>query len=194
MKNGFLTLFFKELDDIRGELVTEMALLALFDGLYDHLDEDEAIVLLIKKDCTVVCTRKRGRDDKILKKFTNIGFGTKGSRILIEAVKPLAENLPEYCYEAISGDKAALRRTTEHLHKVYGKKIERMRAKKQPAKEIARVLTRQDEISRFLELSDDELVDVIDAVLIEIPKNPELFEDLDELVAAIDYTDTDTEE
>lgn len=183
MKNGFLTLLFQELDDIKGELATEMGLLALLDSLYDKLSEDESIVILVKKSCTLVCTRKRGHDDKVLKKFTNLGFGTKGSRVLTEAIKSLAENLPEYCYDAIAGDKAAIRKTTEHLKKVYGKKVERMKAKGASNKEIAQVLVRQDEITRFLELSDDELADVIDAVLIEIPKVPEVFEYLDELTA-----------
>ncbi len=180
---GYLTLFFQEIDDIKGELATEMGLLALLDKLYDLLEEDEAIVFLIKKNCTLICTRRRGHADRVLKKFTNIGYGTKGSRTLIEAIKSFADNLPDYCYDAIDGDKQALRRTTEHLHKVYGKKIERMRAKGKSPKDIAKVLTRQDEISRYLELGDDDLAEVIDTILIEVPKKPDHFEDLDELAA-----------
>lgn len=183
MASGFLTLFFAEIDDIRGELATEMGLLTLLDRLYDSLKEDESIVLSIKKHCTIICTRKRGHSDRVYKKFTNLGYGTKGSRTLIEAIKSLADNLPDYCYDAIDGDTAALRKTTEHLFKVYGKKIERMRAKGKPAKDIAMVLTRQDEIKHFLELSDDDLAEVIDTILIEIPRVPEKFENMEELAS-----------
>ena len=125
-----------------------------------------------------------------MKKFTNIGFAGARNGIslgkadsLSTAIRVIADNLPEYCYDAIKGDKQALRKTTEHLFKVYKKKAERMKAKGKPNKEIAQVLTRQDEIGRYLELDDDELASVIDTLIIEVPKRPELFEELDELAA-----------
>ena len=190
MSNGFLSIVFSRVDEIKGEITTNQGLEALLDSLYSKLADDEAVVLMIKNDCTLVCTRKKGHGDHVLKKFTNIGFAGNKNGIslgkadcLATAIRVIADNLPEYCYEAIKGDKKALRKTTEHLFKVYKKKAERMKAKGKPNKEIAQVLTRQDEIGRYLELNDDELASVIDTLIIEVPKRPEIFEELDELAA-----------
>ena len=190
MGNGFLSIVFSRVDEIKGEITTDQGLCALLDGLYSKLHEDEAVVLLVKNNCTLVCTRKKGHGDHVLKKFTNIGFAGVNNGVslgkadsLSTSIRTIADNLPEYCYEAIKGDKKALRKTTEHLFKVYKKKAERMKAKGKPNKEIAQVLTRQDEIGRYLDLNDDELASVIDTLIIEVPKCPEKFEELDELAA-----------
>jgi hypothetical protein len=160
----------------------------MLDDLYASLDFDEAVVLMIKKDCTIICKRKKGHGDQVLKKFINFGFCPLGhacrkGQSLSLAIRTIADNLPEYCYEAILGDEKALRKTTEHLLKVYKKKAERMRKKKKKAQDIAQVLARHDEIQRYLELSDVDLAASIDTLIIEVPKNPKVFEELDELVA-----------
>jgi hypothetical protein len=190
MGNGFLSIVFSRVDEIKGEITTDNGLEALLDSLFSKLMDDEAVVLMIKNNCTLICTRKKGHGDHVLKKFTNIGFaGSKGgvslgkAEALSNAIRTIADNLPEYCYDAIKGDEQALRKTTEHLFKVYKKKAERMKAKHKPAKEIAQVLARQDEIGRYLELEDGELSNVIDTLIIEVPKCPEKFEELDELAA-----------
>ena len=190
MGNGFLSIIFSRVDEIKGELTTDRGLEALLDHLYSNLSEDEAVVLMVKNNCTLVCTRKKGHGDHVLKKFTNVGFAGSKSQIsankadvVATAVRTIADNLPEYCYDAIKGDEQALRKTTEHLFKVYRKKAERMKAKNKPAKEIAQVLARQDEIGRYLELDNSELANVIDTLIIEVPKCPEKFEELDELAA-----------
>ena len=184
MGNAFLSVVFSHVDEIKGEITTSYGLQALLDSLYSNLAEDEAVVLMIKSDCTLVCTRKKGHGDRVLNKFANVGFAGKKNGVslgkancLATAIRGIADNLPEYCYEAIKGDKEALRKTTEHLFKVYRKKAERMQAKKKPAEEIAQVLARQDEIGRYLELNDTELSNVIDTLIVEVPKCPEKFEE-----------------
>ena len=190
MGNGFLSIVFTQVEDMKGELITGPSLAELLDNLYDRLKDDEAVVLMVKKDCTLICTRQKGHGDHVLKKFTNFGFAGGSSHVSVEkakelsyAIRTIADNLPEYCYQAIAGDKAALRQTTNHLFKVYSKKAERMKVKGKPAKEIAQVLGRHDQIKRYLDLNDDELVSSIDTLIIEVPKNPETFENLDELAA-----------
>ncbi len=190
MGNGYASIIFTSVDDMRGELITGNSLAALLDNIYDQLKDDEAVVLMVKKDCTLVCTRQKGHGDHILKKFTNFGFAGSNSHVSIDkakelsyAIRTIADNLPNYCYQAIAGDKSALRQTTKHLCKIYAKKAERMKAKGKPARQIADVLGRHDQIKRYLDLSDDELVSSIDTLVIEVPKCPEVFENLDELLA-----------
>lgn len=190
MRNAYMSVIFSCVDEIKGEITTGHGLEVLLDSLYSNLADDEAVVLMIKSDCTLVCTRKKGHGDHVLNKFTNVGFAGKKNGVslgkancLATAIRGIADNLPEYCYEAIKGDKKALRKTTEHLFKVYRKKAERMKAKNKPAKEIVQVLARQDEIGRYLELDDHELANAIDTLIIEVPKCPEKFEELDELAA-----------
>ena len=168
MGNGFLSIVFSRVDEIKGEITTDQGLCALLDGLYSKLHEDEAVVLLVKNNCTLVCTRKKGHGDHVLKKFTNIGFAGVNNGVSLGKADSLS---------------TSIRKTTEHLFKVYKKKAERMKAKGKPNKEIAQVLTRQDEIGRYLDLNDDDLASVIDTLIIEVPKCPEKFEELDELAA-----------
>lgn len=190
MGNGFLSIVFNQVDEMKGELTTGAGLSALLDLLYDQLRDDEAVVLMVKKDCTLVCTRQKGHGDHVLKKFTNFGFAgdyshvsVKKAKELSDSIRTIASNLPAYCYDAIAGDKEALRQTTDHLLKVYAAKAERMKAKGKPPKEIAQVLGRHDQIKRYLDLNNDELASSIDTIIVEVPKCPETFENLDELAA-----------
>lgn len=182
---SFLSLIFQETVEMQAEVATPLGLIQLLQTYFNQLPEDGAVVLAIKHDCTLIGTRRKGHGDKIHRKLSNFGFGIgdiERDRWLVEAIKNIAEintadNLPEYCYEAIMGDKSALRFTTEHLQKVYRRKAERMEAKGKPKSKIAQIWSMVDQITRYLELSDDELAEAVDTILIEVPKNPKRFKE-----------------
>lgn len=169
---------------MQAEVATPLGLIQLLQSIFYNLPEDGAVVLAIKHDCTFIGARRKGHGVKNIHKLSNFGFGngdTERERWLVEAIKNIAEinasDLPLYCYQAIMGDKYALRLTTEHLQKVYQRKAERMEKKGKPKAKIAQIWSMVDQITRYLDLSDDDLSEVVDTILIEVPKNPKRFKE-----------------
>ena len=123
------------------------------------------------------------------------------------AIRAIDDALPDYCYKAIDGDIDALRETTKHLIKVYEKKMNRLEGlidnigtaagmyaviedlKLDPqstAEEVNASLTKafmllykskRNACSRLEIKDNDEFLASTEPVLIEIPKNYEVFHD-----------------
>ena len=180
MKKSFLKLESKTGEELVGNISSEAGLIELLDSLYNGLSNDMAIEVHIYRKYVLIGTRERGHGDRMIKKFTNFGFclspESGKSDALSFAIRTIDDgNLPDYCYRAINGDVEALRQTTIHLVRAYDAKVRRMQEKGKPAIEIEPFITRRDAASRRLELSDEELVEISEPIIIEVPKDPATF-------------------
>ena len=169
---GFIDLVFKADDDIVGKEATFLELAVEINKLYNSIQDDEAVIFFIKKNCILVGKRKKDCEDEILHKFTNFGFGklffskVDGLDCIISDIA----DVPAYCHEAIHGNPKALRETTRHLVKVYKKMAERMEAQNESPMEVALIRRRADELLSYLKLNDDNFMEKIDTIVIEAPK------------------------
>lgn len=177
---SFLKLEAKTGEELVSQITSEGGLVKLLDDLYDEIGINAAVEIHIYRKFVLVGTREKGHGDKMVKKFTNFGFSLdpsdKRSVSLAYAIRAIDDgNLPDYCYMAINGDIEALRQTTEHVVRAYDAKIRRMQEKGKPASEIEPFITRRDTAKRRLELGDEELLEVSEPIIIEIPKDYKTF-------------------
>lgn len=177
---SYLRLEPKAEEELTPQIISEGGLARLLDDLYDGIGENAAVEIHIYRKFVLVGTRERGHGDKMVKKFTNLGFSVEPNErkaaSLAYAIRAIDDGtLPEYCYMAINGDIGALRQTTAHLVRAYDAKVRRMREKGKPAIEIEPFIARRDAAARRLEFSDDELVEVSEPIIVEIPKNSDVF-------------------
>lgn len=177
---SFLRLEHKIGEELTPQIINESGLTKLLDDLYESIDKNTAVELHIYRHYILVGTRERGHGDKMIKKFNNFGFSTesrdKKSDSLAFAIRAIDDgSLPDYCYKAIGGDVEALRQTTAHVVRAYDAKVRRMQEKGKPAIEVEPFITRRDTAARRLELSDEELLEVSEPIIIEIPKCSDVF-------------------
>ena len=177
---SFLKLEAKAGEELPGNIASEAGLIELLDILYDGLDETEAIEIHAYRKFVLIGTREKGHGDKMIKKFTNFGFSPeshdKKTDSLTFAIRTIDDgSLPDYCYKAINGDIESLRQTTAHVVRAYDAKIRRMQEKGKSALEIEPFISKKEIATRRLELSDKELMEVSVPIIIEIPKNAEVF-------------------
>ena len=180
MSNVFLRLEQKPGEELPGSIASENGLMELFDRLYNGLEDDMAVEVHVYRQYVLVGTRQKGHGDKMTKKFVNFGFSPNRqdgkSDSLAFAIRAIDDGgLPAYCYQAINGDIQALRQTTEHLVRAYDAKIKRMKEKGKSLQEIEVFEVRRDVAKRRLELEDEEFMEVSEPIILEIPKNPEVF-------------------
>ena len=184
---SFLKLEAKPGEELVGNIATEAGLIEILDNLFDSLDEKSAVEVHIYRKYVLIGTREKGHGDKMIMKFVNFGFSPdtyeSKSADLVFAIKTIDNgDLPEYCYKAITGDVEALRQTTAHVARAYDAKIRRMVEKAKNASEIETFISKRDAALRRLELSDIDLVEISEPIIIEIPKDPENFYNEDDVV------------
>lgn len=178
---SFLRLEFKVGEELSPQIISEAGLVELLDKLYENIDLNMAVEIHIYRKFILVGTRARGHGDRMVQKFTNFGYNltvasAKKTDVLSVAIQNIDSGcLPDYCYQAINGDVEALRQTTAHLVRAYDAKIRRMQEKGKPALEIEPFIARRDAATRRLELTDKELVEVSEPIIVEIPKDPSTF-------------------
>lgn len=213
-----------QIQKLKGEIACERGLLALFCDIFDSLGDDEAVEIKAYRDFTLVGKRHKDHGSTYLHKFINYGL-CKGNRTdaLAYAIRAIdGGDLPDYCYEAISGDIVALKKTTEHLVKVYKAKIKRLtdqleslddldvmysmidelqlsneatyeEVKARIKYKIAELEVKSSTVSSRLKKSDAEFLELTEPVLIEIPKCYGVFHNKHEdLIAIVAGDDTIT--
>ena len=177
---SFLRFDLKTGEDLVGGIASEQGLVNIIDTLFNEIKEDEAVEIHIFRKYILIGTRKKGHGDKMLMKFTNFGFCPNSmdakADVLMYAIKAIDDgNLPDYCYKAIGGDPGALRQTTQHVVRAYDAKIRRMQEKDKSYAEIEPFILKRDAAKSRLELLDEDLLDVSEPIIVEVPKNPEDF-------------------
>ncbi len=168
----------KEVEALRGEITSEKGLQELLNKTFDSLTDGEAVEIKIYRKYILVGKRLKNHGSEYYKKFTNYGLGRGGnkSRSLSFAIHAIdGGSLKEYCYDAINGDVNALRQTTKHLVRAYEAKIKRLKEKGKKETVIKYYEKERDKIVRRLEKDDDEFLELSEPVLVEIPKNPDVF-------------------
>lgn len=202
---------------LKGEIASEKGLLAYLCEIYDSLKDDEAVEIKAYREFILIGKRRLGASSVYMHKFINYGL-SKGNRTetLSYAIRAIdGGDLPDYCYDAINGNIQALRKTTEHLVKVYNAKTKRLteqlenldsldvmyqmiselhleedasyeEVKARLKVKISELEEKSVVVAKRLDKDDDEFLALTEPVLIEIPKCYDIFHNKhDDLVAII---------
>ena len=169
----------KKEEKLSGRVITTDALIELLNEILDCATSDEAVEVQVFRNYILVGVRKKGHGDQFMYKFTNLGYaiGDSKSSSLAYAIQSFDEtrSLPDYFYDVISGDKAAIREINKHLVRALEAKIARMVKKRKHPNMIKPYKDQFYAARRRLECSDEELFAKTEPLIIEIPKNPEVF-------------------
>lgn len=169
----------KKIELMKGEIASENGLLELLCKIFDGLSETEAVEIKVYRKFILVGKRLKGHGSEYYHKFINYGLAN-GNRTttLAFAIRTIdGGSLQSYCYDAMNGDVQALRKTTQHLVRAYNAKIKRLKEKGKDPKEIEYFEGERDKVMKRLEKGDEEFLELTEPILIEIPKDPEMFYD-----------------
>lgn len=166
----------KKEEKLSGRVITTDALIELLNEILDCATSDEAVEVQVFRNYILVGVRKKGYGDRFMYKFTNYGYaiGDSKSSSLGYAIQSIDEtrSLPDYFYDAISGDKAAIREINKRLVRALEAKITRMVKRRKHPNLIKPYKDQFDAARRRLECSDEELFIKTEPIIIEVPKNP----------------------
>jgi hypothetical protein len=180
-----------KIKQMKGEIASQSGLLEIFCKIYDSLADNEAFEVKIYRSFILVGKRVKGHGSDYYHKFTNYGLSS-GNRTtaLSYAIRAVdGGSLKDYCYNAMNGDIEALRLTTKHLVRAYNAKIKRLKEKGRDPRTIEYYEAERDKVEKRLLKDDDEFLELTEPVLIEIPRNPDVFYDNDDNVVSIMGTD-----
>lgn len=183
---SFLRMPVRASESLKGSQADENGLDMILDNAYNSLHDDEAVEIHVYQEYVLIGKRQKGHGDVFRYKFTNYGFSPNRSDGKSEKLSYSIRNidngsLPEYCYKAINGDVEALRLTTKHLIRAYEAKIRRMTEKGKDPKEIEEYVMKCEAAKRRLTLSIDDFLTLSEPIIIEIPRNSEVFYDENEV-------------
>lgn len=196
----------KQIEKLKGEIASEKGLLTFLCEIYDSLSDYEAVEIKAYREFVLIGKRRLGSSSVYSHKFINYGL-SKGNRTetLSYAIRAIdGGDLPDYCYDAINGDIEALRKTTEHIIKVYNAKIKRLNEQLENLDSLdvmyqmiseldleegasyeevkARLKVKISEleeksvvVKKRLQKNDEEFLELTEPVLIEIPKCYNIF-------------------
>lgn len=175
------------IEAMKGEIASEKGLLDLLGRLYDSLTDLEAVEVKVYRSFILVGKRLKGHGSTYYHKFTNYGLAN-GNRTttLSFAIRAIdGGSLKDYCYDAMNGDIEALKKTTKHLVRAYNAKIKRLKDKGKDLKIIEYYEGERDKVQNRLKKDDDEFLALTEPILIEIPKNPDVFYEADDDTVSI---------
>ena len=176
----------KKIESMKGEIASENGLSGLLNRIFDGLGDIEAAEIKVYREFILVGKRIRGHGSRYSYKFVNYGLA-KRSDGLYFAIKSIdGGSLPNYCYDAIAGDVNALRKTTVHYARALDAKIARLKEKGKDKKLIEYYESERDKVLKRLEKDDEDFLELSEPILIEIPRNVDIFYDEDDVMISGD--------
>ena len=161
---------------LNSSVITTDALIELLNEIFVCAHSDEAVEIQVFRKYILVGVRKKGYGDQFMYKFTNFGYaiGDSKSSSLAYAIQSIDEtrSLPDYVYDAISGDKAAIRKINKRLVRALEAKTTRMVKRRKHPNMIKPYKDQLAAARRRLECSDEDLFIKTEPIMIEIPKDP----------------------
>ena len=172
------------------DVITSRWVIDKLEAIFEHeIGEKECLILSIRRNETDIFKRKRG-DYEVPLDTIPLGYGSgKRGSVLSQSIQNLTE-LPAYCYSAISGNKKDFRKTSEYLLKAMNKQKIRMMDDGFPMEDILRLERKIERTEKALTLSDADLMAIVGQVMIEIPKNREVFKRIQDLRGGLSSDDS----